>query len=75
MERREFLKGLAAGAMSTPMAFAQANRPAPQLLAQDHAPSRPPDDPWPGKKRILATADPQEWYASPGYHHDRHRTH
>jgi len=73
MERRDFLKGLAAasGAMSAPALYgAQANRPAPQLLAQDAAPARPPDDPWPGKKRILAIADPQEWYASPGYHHD-----
>ncbi len=73
MERRDFLKGLAAasGAISAPALYgAQANRPAPQLLAQDNAPSRPPDDPWPGKKRILAIADPQEWYASAGYHHD-----
>ena len=73
MERRDFLKGLAAasGALSAPALYgAQANRPAPQLLAQDNAQSRPPDDPWPGKKRILAIADPQEWYASPGYHHD-----
>ncbi len=73
MERRDFLKGLAAasGALSAPALYgAQANRPAPQLLAQDSAPARPPDDPWPGKKKILAIADPQEWYASPGYHHD-----
>ena len=73
MERRDFLKGLAAasGALSTPALYgAQANRPAPNLLAQDNAQTRPPDDPWPGKKRILAIADPQEWYASPGYHHD-----
>jgi uncharacterized protein len=73
MQRRRFLKGLAAasGAISAPALYgAQANRPAPQLLAQDAAQSRPPDDPWPGKKRILAIADPQEWYASPGYHHD-----
>ena len=72
MERRDFLKGMAiASALSAETLYgAQANRPAPQLLAQDNAPSRPPDDPWPGKKRILAIADPQEWYASPGYHHD-----
>ena len=70
MERCEVLKGLAAGAISAPTVFVQANRPAPQLLAQDDAPSRPPDDPWPGKKRLLAIADPEEWYASPGYHHD-----
>jgi type 1 glutamine amidotransferase len=73
MERRDFLKGVAAasGALSTHALYgAQANRPAPQLLAQDNAQSRPPDDPWPGKKRILAIADPEEWYTSPGYHHD-----
>jgi type 1 glutamine amidotransferase len=72
MERRDFLKGLAAsGAVSVPaVGGAQANRPAPQLLAQDTTPSRSPDDPWPGKKKILAIADPQEWYASAGYHHD-----
>ena len=33
-------------------------------------PSRPPHDPWPNKKKLLAIADPQEWYSSPGYHHD-----
>src|ERR1700683_1352891 len=72
MERREFLKGMAVpSALSAETLYgAQANRPAPQLLAQDNAPSRPPDDPWPGKKRILAIGDPQEWYASAGYHHD-----
>ena len=72
MERRDFLKGMAiASAFSAETLYgAQANRPAPQLLAQDNSPSRPPDDPWPGKKRILAIADPEEWYASPGYHHD-----
>jgi uncharacterized protein len=72
MERRDFLKGMAiASALSAETLYgAQANRPAPQLLAQDNAPSRPPDDPWPGKKRILAIADPQEWYDSAGYHHD-----
>ncbi len=31
---------------------------------------RPPGDPWPGKKKLLAIADPQEWYSSSGYHHD-----
>src|SRR5260370_36630887 len=68
MERRDFLKGLAAasGALSAPALYgAQANRPAPQLLAQDSAPARPPDDPWPGKKTIIAIAHPQEWQASP----------
>ncbi|MBT9332390.1 ThuA domain-containing protein [Paracidobacterium acidisoli] len=39
-------------------------------MAHDNAASRPPDDPWPGKKKILAIADPEEWYSSPGYHHD-----
>jgi uncharacterized protein len=71
MERRDFLKGLAAASVAAPTALtAQANRPAPNLLAHDDAPSRPPDDPWPGKKRILAIVDPQEWYSSAGYHHD-----
>ena len=31
---------------------------------------RPPHDPWPGKKKLLAIADPEEWYSSSGYHHD-----
>ncbi len=80
MERRNFLKGLAAAscgavagetlAQAQAAAGAQSNRPEPHLLAQDSAASRPPDDPWPGKKRILAIADPEEWYSSPGYHHD-----
>ncbi len=64
MERRDFLKGVAAASVFSGEALgAQANRPAPQLLATDKAPSRPPDDPWPGKKRILAIADPEEWYS------------
>ena len=29
-----------------------------------------PHDPWPGKKKLLAIADPEEWYSSAGYHHD-----
>ncbi len=74
MERRDFLKGLAVascGAMAgETLAQTQTARPAANLLAKDTAVSRPPDDPWPGKKRILAIADPEEWYASPGYHHD-----
>ena len=72
MERRDFLKGMAvaSGAISAKALYAQTNRPAPQLLAQDTAPSRPPENTWPGKKKILAIADPEEWYASPGYHHD-----
>ena len=70
MKRREFLKGMAVASYGTFSADAQVNRPAPNLLAHDNAASRPADDPWPGKKRILAIADPQEWYASPGYHHD-----
>ena len=74
MERRDFLKGLAAasGAISAPALYgAQANRPAPQLLAQDNgsSPGRPTIR-GQARKRILAIADPQEWYASPGYHHD-----
>lgn len=73
MKRREFLKSVAAAsalASTTALYGAQTNRPAPNLLAQDSEPARPPDDPWPGKKRILAIVDPEEWYASPGYHHD-----
>ena len=38
---------------------------APQVRTQARA-----DDPWPGKKKLLAIADPQEWYSSSGYHHD-----
>jgi type 1 glutamine amidotransferase len=74
MERRDFLKGLAAASCAAvsaeTRANGQANRPAANLLSRDTEASRPPDDPWPGKKRILAIADPEEWYASPGYHHD-----
>jgi type 1 glutamine amidotransferase len=73
MERRDFLKGMAvaSGAISAKGLYgAQAPPPAHGPLSQDTAPSRPPENTWPGKKRILAIADPQEWYASPGYHHD-----
>ncbi|MDQ2711648.1 MAG: ThuA domain-containing protein [Acidobacteriota bacterium] len=41
--------------------------------APPQSPSRSqtlPDNPWPGKKKLLAIADPQEWYSSSGYHHD-----
>ena len=27
-------------------------------------------DTWPGKKKLLAIADPREWYAHVNYHHD-----
>jgi len=74
MDRRELLKGVAAssyaalsaGALSGISAAAQS----PTVASQNGFQFTRPDDPWPGKKRILAIADPQEWYASPGYHHD-----
>jgi type 1 glutamine amidotransferase len=31
---------------------------------------RPYVDPWPGKKKLLAIADPEEWYRHTNYHHD-----
>ncbi len=68
MQRRELLKGLAiaayAGLPAKALYGAQAQAPA------ESSQIRRPDDPWPGKKRILAIADPEEWYSSPGYHHD-----
>jgi uncharacterized protein len=73
MERRDFLKGMAvaSGAISAKALYGEQAPPAAHgPLSQDTAPSRPPENTWPGKKRILAIADPQEWYASPGYHHD-----
>jgi uncharacterized protein len=72
MERRDFLKGMAvaSGAISAKALYAQTPPAAHGPLSQDTAPSRPPENTWPGKKRILAIADPEEWYASPGYHHD-----
>jgi hypothetical protein len=38
-------------------------------LAQAPPAARPPD-PWPGKKKLLAIADPREWYGHVNYHHD-----
>jgi type 1 glutamine amidotransferase len=73
MERRDFLKGMvvASGAISAKALYGEQTPPAAHgPLSQDTAPSRPPENTWPGKKRILAIADPEEWYASPGYHHD-----
>src|SRR5881398_3141294 len=32
--------------------------------------ARPNVDPWPGKKKLLAIADPEEWYRHNNYHHD-----
>jgi type 1 glutamine amidotransferase len=32
--------------------------------------TRPSVDPWPGKKKLLAIADPEEWYRHNNYHHD-----
>src|SRR4051794_29633439 len=33
-------------------------------------PAARPADPWPGKKKLLAIADPREWYGHVNYHHD-----
>jgi len=73
MQRRDFFKGAmatvgCAAAVGQPLLAQQASGVGP--LAHDSAPSRPPDDPWPGKKKVLAIADPEEWYSSAGYHHD-----
>jgi len=38
-------------------------------LAQAPPPPRPPEA-WPGKKKLLAIADPREWYGHVNYHHD-----
>lgn len=70
MDRRELLKGIAVGALSAEAlsgapALAQSPAPAPQ-----NRPPRRPENTWPGKKLILAIADPVEWYSSAGYHHD-----
>lgn len=74
MDRRELLKGIAVascGALSAEILHgAAASAQVPVAAPQDRAQSRRLDDPWPGKKRILAIADPEEWYASAGYHHD-----
>ena len=59
MERRDFLKGMAvaSGAISAEALYgAQANRPAPQLLAQDNAP--------PGRRTIRGRAR-REFLPSP----------
>lgn len=73
MDRRNFLKGVlgtasAAALVTKPVNGQQTSNVGP--LAHDAAPSRPPDDPWPGMKKVLAIADPEEWYSAPGYHHD-----
>jgi type 1 glutamine amidotransferase len=68
MDRRELLKGIAVGALSAEALYsatAQAQAP-----AAAPAPQPKPENTWPGKKLILAIADPHEWYASSGYHHD-----
>jgi hypothetical protein len=39
------------------------------LIASSQSTPRAQDNAWPGKKRLLAIADPQEWYSSSGYHH------
>src|SRR5581483_1053755 len=73
MQRRDFFKGAmatmtCAAAGGQPLLAQQASGVGP--LAHDSAAPRPPDDPWPGKKKVLAIADPEEWYSSAGYHHD-----
>ncbi len=40
------------------------------LLVLAQQTSRPYVDPWPGKKKLLAIADPEEWYRHTNYHHD-----
>ena len=72
MHRRELLKGVAAStvALSAGTLGSTASSAQTPAVPQDQPQFRKPDDPWPGKKRILAIADPQEWYASSGYHHD-----
>jgi type 1 glutamine amidotransferase len=74
MDRRELLKGIAVASYGALSAKALCGAPvsaqSPATILQDRSQPRRLDDPWPGKKRILAIADPQEWYASAGYHHD-----
>lgn len=70
MDRRELLKGLAVASYGSFSAKALHAAQAAGAGSPDKSQITPPDDPWHGKKRILAIADPQEWYSSPGYHHD-----
>jgi uncharacterized protein len=72
MDRRDFLKTMAAASFSTiPARHLHAMQVQPSASSpQDRSSFRPPDDPWPEKKKLLAIADPEEWYSSPGYHHD-----
>ena len=73
MDRRDFVKGVIATASAASVASKSLNGQQTSgvgPLARDTAPSRPPDDPWPGMKKVLAIADPEEWYSAPGYHHD-----
>jgi uncharacterized protein len=53
-------------ALSTALLF-EAPRAIPQA---QRGPAAQPADPWPGKKKLLAIADPQEWYHHVNYHHD-----
>jgi hypothetical protein len=39
-------------------------------LVREATSQAPPADPWPGKKKLLAIADPEEWYHHVNYHHD-----
>jgi type 1 glutamine amidotransferase len=75
MDRRDFVKGMlatasAAGLTAETLSAQQQAPAAPAPVAHDTARSRPVENTWPGKKLILAIADPQEWYSSAGYHHD-----
>jgi uncharacterized protein len=40
------------------------------LARQSTTPQPRPPDPWHGKKKLLAIADPREWYSHVNYHHD-----
>src|SRR5215471_17217176 len=73
MDRRQFFKGAITTATASMIGgkavHAEQNAPAAATV-QERSSVRPPDDPWPGMKKLLAIADPQEWYSSSGYHHD-----
>ena len=67
MDRRELLKGIAAasyGGLSSKALYGAQAQP-PEAPPVERSQIMPPDDPWPGKKIILAIADPQEWVSAP----------
>jgi uncharacterized protein len=39
-------------------------------LKAKQSPAPPPPNSWAGKKKLLAIADPREWYSHVNYHHD-----